>query len=757
MKKKHIAIVGVFVITILTVVGISLYLQNPKIPIQTEAVIDRLEHIPTGLNNIYGSKEVKAVLWERSPRDPIEGDNIELSVAAWPAKGDYEVWISWELNGEFQPTIFCRHSMNDDGKGVWKGTLGSFEQGDSIKYTFHAGGNGVSKLATEEFDFTVLGWENLTQIDKINDLDGMLEMSGSSSCSLKPRLYFSFPEDGTVHLQFEPINENEIEATNQITDGLEMDEKSDTKSISYEAEENGNEIILSSDKVYVHIGKKPFSFEVFTKDNILLFSNTKSGEVLRFLTDGKDIIQTIEFNYDSPAEEEFYGFGMKYDELNHRGKNVDTYTVNWYTDQNGETYSPVPYYYVPNKYGMFLNSTYYSQFRLATDNTEGCTLNLSTGGKANTGLDLYLYFGNNDEIIKSYTNIIGKPVLPSPWAFGPWISANEWNRQSEVINQVDKSIKYDIPTTVIVLEAWSDEETFYTFNDSAFEATTGTYMPKYSDFTFKDRWPDPKGMTEYIHDNDMKVLLWQIPVLKKSGTQTEQSILDQQYAEEQGYVLKLDNGDIYRMPDGWFGGSSLIDFTSEEATGWFLGKRKYLLDEIGIDGFKTDGGEFVWGRNVLASDGTKGDELRNAYPDLYAQAYFDFARKIIPDAITFSRAGGTFLGSHPAAWIGDQKSDFESFQNAIRATLSLSMSGIPFVAWDVAGFSGDIPTPQLYQRSIAQAAFSPIMQVHSEQSGDPVKSQARTPWNMAERTGDEECLNVYRYYANPTFGKKHRF
>lgn len=76
------------------------------------------------------------------------------------------------------------------------------------------------------------------------------------------------------------------------------------------------------------------------------------------------------------------------------------------------------------------------------------------------------------------------------------------------------------------------------------------------------------------------------------------------------------------------------------------------------------------------------------------------------------------------------------------------MSGIPFVAWDIAGFSGDVPTTELYCRSVTQAAFSPVMQLHSETSGDPSPSVARTPWNMAERKGSDTCLEVYKYYAN---------
>lgn len=106
------------------------------------------------------------------------------------------------------------------------------------------------------------------------------------------------------------------------------------------------------------------------------------------------------------------------------------------------------------------------------------------------------------------------------------------------------------------------------------------------------------------------------------------------------------------------------------------------------------------------------------------------------------------MQTHPLCWIGDQTSDFKSFQSAVRATLSASMSGIPFVAWDIAGFSGDVPDAELYQRSVAQAAFSPVMQLHSETPGDPQPSQARTPWNMADRKGDTACLDTYRFYAN---------
>lgn len=35
--------------------------------------------------------------------------------------------------------------------------------------------------------------------------------------------------------------------------------------------------------------------------------------------------------------------------------------------------------------------------------------------------------------------------------------------------------------------------------------------------------------------------------------------------------------------------------------------------DIGVDGFKTDGGEFVFGEGLQFADGRRGDEMRNLY------------------------------------------------------------------------------------------------------------------------------------------------
>lgn len=135
--------------------------------------------------------------------------------------------------------------------------------------------------------------------------------------------------------------------------------------------------------------------------------------------------------------------------------------------------------------------------------------------------------------------------------------------------------------------------------------------------------------------------------------------------------------------------------------------------------------------------------MRNLYPVKYIEAYHEFAGK---DRITFSRAGYTGAQKYPLYWGGDQTSSFRTLKSLLIAGLSMNISGNPFWGWDLAGFSGDIPTPELYVRSVEMATFCPVMQFHSESRG--AENWDRSPWNMQARTGDERIIDLYRFYAN---------
>jgi alpha-glucosidase (family GH31 glycosyl hydrolase) len=311
-------------------------------------------------------------------------------------------------------------------------------------------------------------------------------------------------------------------------------------------------------------------------------------------------------------------------------------------------------------------------------------------------------------------------------------------------------LDHEIYPSVVVIEAWSDETTFYIWNDAQYKPTAGRDALRYADFTFPvdGKWTSPKAMIDKLHDRDIRLVLWQIPLIKRAGAPHAQHDADRAYFEQSGFGVQEANGNLYRIRPFWFRDGYLWDVTNPAAGEWWMKKRAYLLEELGVDGFKTDGGEHLWGAQTQFSDGRTGEVLWNVFPQLYTEVYYRFITQRRKDTTLFSRAG--FVGSQrsPAHWAGDENSTWDAYRHSILAGLSAGISGIPFWGWDIGGFSGEIPSAELYLRGAAMAAFCPIMQYHAEYNQHRLPSHDRTPWNIQDRTGDERVIPIFRFFVN---------
>jgi alpha-glucosidase (family GH31 glycosyl hydrolase) len=273
-------------------------------------------------------------------------------------------------------------------------------------------------------------------------------------------------------------------------------------------------------------------------------------------------------------------------------------------------------------------------------------------------------------------------------------------------------------------------------------------------------------MVRWMHDRDVRVLLWQIPIVPTDRGDSGQVAADARTMIERDFCVAEADGSPYRNRGWWFPGGLLPDWTNPAARSWWLAKRRYLVDEVGVDGFKTDGGEHAWGDELRYHDGTRGVTSNNLFANRYAAAYTALLDDCGVDGTTFSRAGFTGAGRTPCHWAGDEDSTWEAFRASIRAGLSAGLSGVAFWGWDLAGFSGPLPSVELYVRSAAMAALCPIMQYHAEfdagdvavggddsgladptARGDRPRRRDRTPWNVAEQHGDVRALDLYRRFA----------
>lgn len=471
------------------------------------------------------------------------------------------------------------------------------------------------------------------------------------------------------------------------------------------------------------------------------------------LDDGERLLR-VRFALALAPGERVAGFGERFDALDHRGQTLDAVVFEQYKSQGAErkTYLPMPFAHVVGGrgWGFHVRTTRRSWFDVGA--TQGDRLWIEAEiDSASTASDPVIevagYSGSPHEVLDGFLAEVGRPEALPAWVFRLWASGNEWNTQAEVMRQMDAHREHGIPVGSVVIEAWSDESTFTVWRDAQYSPRDDGGPMRLADFTFPSdgAWPDPKGMVDELHDRDVHVVLWQIPLLKMRPHPRGQVAADAAAAIREDALIRDEAPDgalrPYRNRGWWFPLALMPDLTDERAAQWWTEKRRYLVDELGVDGFKTDGGEHAWGRELHYLDGRRGDEANNTFPVAYAKAYGELLRRCGKAPVTFSRAGFTGSQAHGAFWAGDENSTWEAFRWSLFAGLSATASGILYWGWDLAGFSGEIPTAELYVRSMAAAAFVPIMQYHSEFNHHRSPSRDRTPWNIAERTGDARVLS----------------
>lgn len=441
-----------------------------------------------------------------------------------------------------------------------------------------------------------------------------------------------------------------------------------------------------------------------------------------------------------------YGMGEKFDSFNQKGRTVINQVREKFCFQGDNTYCSAPFFWTDTGFGLYVDTCEVTTFSFAEDE-----ITVDLPEKA----DIIVFSGTPEVIIREYMSLFGPAVLPPEWALGIWVSANRWNSQADVDDLLKKLEHYDFPASVIVLEAWSDEATFYIWNGAKYHAVPDGKSLQYEDFDFSGTpWPDPAQMISKIHDAGKKLLLWQVPVYKKQGTdekRNEQNDLDWEDAKKSGLCVKMPDGLPYTIPEGkWFPGSMVPDFSNQNAVQKWFSKRQYLLD-MGVDGFKTDGGEFIHCEQAQFLDGSTGISGVNRYARDYTECYRNF---VGANRVIFSRAG--FAGQHtvPCHWAGDQQSQNSELSSVLHAGLSAAATGMIFWGFDLAGFAGPLPSLDLYRRATQMACFCPIMQWHSEPDGGQFRelmpgaegNNERSPWNMAESYAAPEFMDEIRYW-----------
>lgn len=448
-------------------------------------------------------------------------------------------------------------------------------------------------------------------------------------------------------------------------------------------------------------------------------------------------------------EDHVIGFGERFHSIDQRGEYVDAVVYEEYKGQGHRTYLPAPFAMViGSNYGFYVNSSTPSRYDVGVTNSDRLQVEIDIATEQ-TECEIKGYVGGASSILHQYMSEFDLPKVPPSWIYKLWASSNEWNTQARVEKEIESSITNGIDIGIVVIEAWADESTFTVFRDAQYTPNDGSKGLRSSDIHYLEdgAWPNPQKMIDDIHAKEMKLVLWQIPVIKDQGEPGSQVGAMWDHAIENDLVIKDGAGNPYKVRGFWFRDALMPDLTDAKVREWWADLHHYLVTDLGVDGFKTDGGEHAWGADLRYLDGRSGLEKNNLFPVAYAQTFHELFESSKKEGITFSRAGFAGSSSYPTFWAGDEDSTWDAYRASVRAGISASASGIFFWGWDIGGFSGELPTSELYLRGTAMATFCPIMQFHSEFNHHRTPSNDRSPWNIAEQTGDENVVPIFRDFT----------
>ena len=517
--------------------------------------------------------------------------------------------------------------------------------------------------------------------------------------------------------------------------------KEDWGTPSWSLSESADAVTLKTDELDVVVRRSPLLIE---------FRDRRTGQVLNaderpMSYDAKGVLAGMMFDPKAGTfvaaakklhfDEHFYGLGEKAARLDKRRG----YFVNWNSDTPGYTegkdpiYQTIPFYIGLRRgiaYGIFFDNSYRSYFDFGRSSQQRAWFG-AEGGEMN----YYFFHGPSiRKVLGRYADLTGRMQMPPMWALGNQQSRWSYYPDTMVEEVVSEYRKRDLPLDVIYLDI--------------------DYMHGYRVFTFdKERFPDPKGLTERLRRQGVRVVTIVDPGVKHQPNEKGYHAYDE--GLQKNYFQRRRNGDLF-VPRVWPGESVFVDYTLPEARRWWGDLHRFYTDN-GIAGIWTDMNEpsdFVdqTGKNQLDvvshDEGEKSTHAknRNTFALLMARATYEGLERIQPDLRPYviTRAAYAGIQRYSTMWTGDTNSTWEALALNIPMFTSLGLSGQPFVGSDVGGFIGRADG-ELLVRSYQVGFLAPFCRNHKVIDG-----YDQEPWRFGKYY--EDIIRKYlklRYILMP--------
>ncbi|MBQ0062309.1 MAG: DUF5110 domain-containing protein [Bacteroidales bacterium] len=443
--------------------------------------------------------------------------------------------------------------------------------------------------------------------------------------------------------------------------------------------------------------------------------STENGKTVVTLTIGND--------------DDIYGTGEVVGDLRRNGKEVwfwnnDNYG---YLDNDGKNlYQSHPWVLGVRKdgsaYGIIADNTWKSSLV-----SKGNTLKFTSEGPAFRVV--VIERESSKEVMKELAKLSGTMEMPPMWAIGYQQCRYSYYPDTRVKDIVDSMRIERIPCDVV----WMDIH----------------YMDAFRVFTFDpQRFPDPKGLQDYVHNQKMKTVYMIDP-----GVKVEDGYFVYDQAKTNDYFIKKPDGSVF-TGRVWPGDCNFPDYTRHEVRSWWSGiTRDFMLK--GADGLWNDMNEpaVFEGINKTMDEDAIHEGSEGYLPDSHLRYHNIYGMNMVraskegsllayPHKRPFVLSRDNFLGGqrYGATWTGDNISCWDHLQMSIPMTLNLSLSGQPFNGPDLGGFGADADA-ELLAHWYAIGVYFPFTRNHSCDG-----TVAQEPWAFGKRIEDIARTAVERRY-----------
>lgn len=481
--------------------------------------------------------------------------------------------------------------------------------------------------------------------------------------------------------------------------------------VRFDIEESADSVTLNSAKLRVGIDRRTGAITFMDAGGRVYTRESEQPHSITAAQVAGAPTYEVENRLKLKPDEAIFGFGYTdSDELNRRNKDLLLVQTNLGII--------IPVMVSSERYGILWDT--YSKMRFR-DGPDGARL---WAESAPGGVDYYFMGGSSmDDVVKHYRRLTGTAPMYPKQAFGLFMSKERYADQRRIVEVAEQFRKEKFPLDFIVQD-WQ-----YWGSDK-----DGTWSGMIWD---PIRFPDPRAMTDRIHQLNMKLM---ISIWPSVGHDTP-------------LAKELDQHGLRFEPLHWISKKARIyDAFSPKGRQIYFKHIKQGLFDNGVDALWMDGtevevGSAAWDpvaneRDIKAlGSNALGDFTRylNPYSLLTTQGTYE-GRRATSDKRVFTLTRSAWAGAQrtaAASWSGDIFASWETLRKQISGGVNVTITGNPYFTQDIGGFfvrrnfpAGDNSPSyrELYGRWFQYGAFNPIMRIHgTDIEREPYSFKTRDP------------------------------